>query len=236
MNGIDFPIRLKKRELILGLIYIPAHMLLLPLLLTGLQLILSGHGLSVSGVTYNAVYFFIGFFAMFLILRSFLKDSFARFLALGLANLRELLLNLLLYYALAYAVSILATVLFGELESPNNDMVLELVALDLNAAVALSVLLAPFVEECLFRGVLFTWLAGKSRTLGYVFSAFAFAFLHVFQYLLIDFDPRLLLTMLSYFPAGIVLCRIYERTGTLWSSICLHTLINALTLYAVSLL
>lgn len=41
-----------------------------------------------------------------------------------------------------------------------------------------------------------------------------------------DFDPSLLLTMLIYVPAGFVLVKVYEKSGTIWCSIFVHMAIN----------
>ena len=95
------------------------------------------------------------------------------------------------------------------------------------------VLLAPFVEEVLFRGLVFGNLKGKSRPVAYVVSCALFALLHVWQFAVVYQDVTYFLLMLQYLVPGAVLAWVYDRSGTLWTSIALHALTNALSVLAM---
>ena len=90
------------------------------------------------------------------------------------------------------------------------------------------VLLAPFVEEVLFRGLVFGNLRHKSRVLAYVVSCLLFAALHVWQFAVIHQDVTYFLLCVQYLVPGVVLAWAYEHSGTLWSAIGVHAAANAL--------
>ena len=98
--------------------------------------------------------------------------------------------------------------------------------------VVIVILLAPFVEEVLFRGLVFGNLKSKSRTVAYVVSCLLFALLHVWQFAVVRQDITYFLLMVQYLVPGLVLAWAYDHTGTLWSSILLHAAANALHVLA----
>lgn len=92
-------------------------------------------------------------------------------------------------------------------------------------------LLAPFVEEVLFRGLVFGNLRSKSRVGAYAASCLLFALLHVWQFAVAGQDGASFLLMLQYLVPGVVLAWVYERSGTLWTAIALHAGVNALSVW-----
>ena len=92
------------------------------------------------------------------------------------------------------------------------------------------VFLAPFVEEVLFRGLVFGNLRGKSPWLGYAVSCALFALLHVWQFAVVNHDITYFLLMVQYLVPGLVLCWVYDRSGTLWTAIGVHAAANALSI------
>lgn len=87
------------------------------------------------------------------------------------------------------------------------------------------IIVAPFVEELIFRGVLQEWLTAKIPAFAAVFAAsFAFAFYHLSIW---AFVPNLIL--------GLACGYLAQGRVTLWPSIALHALYNA-TLFAAVLL
>lgn len=93
------------------------------------------------------------------------------------------------------------------------------------------VFLAPFVEEVLFRGLVFGSLKGRSRTVAYVLSCLLFALAHVWAFAAEGPTFARFLAMVQYLVPGLMLCWSYERGGTLWSPIALHSLFNALAIW-----
>lgn len=114
-----------------------------------------------------------------------------------------------------------------------NDLTISAQINDAPRSTALIIiLLAPFVEEVLFRGYVFGNLRGMSRAAAYIVSCLLFAFLHVWQFAVIHQDLSYFLLMLQYLVPGFVLAWTYERSGNLWGSFLLHAFVNALALWS----
>lgn len=94
-------------------------------------------------------------------------------------------------------------------------------------------LLAPVVEETLFRGLVFGNLKQKSRTLAYLASALLFALFHVWQFAAVSPDWTHFLLLIQYLIPGFVLSWAYESSGTLWAAVGIHAAANALNLWMV---
>ena len=93
------------------------------------------------------------------------------------------------------------------------------------------VLLAPFVEEMLFRGLVFGGLKGKSLPVAYVLSCVLFALSHVWGFAADSQTLTRFLVLVQYLVPGFVLAWSYDRSGTLWTPIALHAVYNALALW-----
>lgn len=88
----------------------------------------------------------------------------------------------------------------------------------LAAMLAMVGVVAPIVEEVVFRGLLYAWLRERFGIWpGAILSALAFAGAHGIVILL----PAL-------FLIGLLLARIYERSGSLWPPIIVHCVFNAM--------
>ena len=135
-----------------------------------------------------------------------------------------------IYFVLALAFGLLIKALgIGE-DNPNNSAIEEMLEQDRGIIIAMTVFLAPIVEECIFRGGLFCGLYRKNRYLAYVVSIVLFSVYHVWQYALAAQDISYLLYAISYIPASVALCWAYERSGSIWTSIFFHMSFNAYAL------
>ena len=114
------------------------------------------------------------------------------------------------------------------LTNPNNAAVMDLAHLELGKVTAMAVFLAPILEELLFRGGVFGTLRCWNRNVAYGVSMLLFALYHVWGYA--RNDPMSWLYLLQYMPVGFLLCRCYERTDSIWGSILLHMLNNAVSM------
>ena len=87
-------------------------------------------------------------------------------------------------------------------------------------AFALSVVLAPVIEEIVFRGVLFPVLGRRyGVVVGIVASSFLFTLVHI--------NP---IQMISVLPLGIYLAIMYHRTGSIYPGMILHATWNLMVL------
>ncbi len=83
----------------------------------------------------------------------------------------------------------------------------------------LAILAAPIAEEFFFRGVIYP--AAKcivSPNYAMLLSSFLFAALH-----------RNLPSLIPLMLLGMLLCRVFERTGSLWTGILIHATFNAVS-------
>jgi uncharacterized protein len=84
-------------------------------------------------------------------------------------------------------------------------------------------IIAPIVEEMLFRGLLYQWLRTHTGALAAILlSGAIFSAVHVYP-----------VVLLPLFVVGVVLAAVFEWTQSLWITIVLHFFQNAM---AISLL
>ena len=89
------------------------------------------------------------------------------------------------------------------------------------------VILAPVVEELLFRGAIFAPLCRqKGPVPAYIASMVAFAALHVVSYIGQQHWLVILISFLEYLPAGLMLGWSYQRARSIWAPIVVHALLN----------
>lgn len=87
-------------------------------------------------------------------------------------------------------------------------------------AFALTVLLAPVIEEIVFRGVLFPAIKKRYGLVsGIAISSLIFTLVHI--------DP---INMISVLPLGIFLAIMYQRTGSIYPGMILHASWNFMVL------
>ena len=227
-----FPSRMTRRETVCAAVYLPVHIVVIPLLL-GLPAFARLFELGEGAV--NAVYYGVGAAFMLIALFGFLRRDFDVFLDRPFKNILNILTGYAVSFALSWGLSLIMLSLGLMLEeSPNDEAVMSIAALDYNKIFAASVLLAPLVEEPLFRGLLFGGLRGRGRGMAYAVSMLVFALYHVWQYAVLD--PSYLIYIITYLPVSYALCLCYERSGTIWAPIGLHMLNNAISLSVLSML
>ena len=103
-------------------------------------------------------------------------------------------------------------------------------ATDYRRLAVMVVVMAPIVEEPMFRGLLFGCIRPRSRALAYIVSVLLFSLYHVWQYAFIGGDFTLLIYSLLYMPVSAGLCWAYDRSGSIWAPMVMHGIINALSL------
>lgn len=217
-----------RRERICGFLWLPVHLVLLPLFLVPVLYLLIGPD-KMTDAGANVIYYMISFLFVLVAFWSFLREGFDRFVG----NLRGAVLAMVMAYALQLVLSLGLQALmgiFGELETPNNDAIGELANLEYNKMFAVAVLMAPITEEVLFRGVLFGSLARRHRWLGWVVSVAVFCLYHVWQFAVVEQDWTVLIAAIEYIPLTVAITYCYDRTQTIWTPIFFHIFTNSLAL------
>lgn len=226
---------LRKREIVGGLLYLPMFFFGSQLL-AALIVKLMGMDLksdSVNGPV-NLVYHGLNTAILGAVFLRYLTDQLRRLQDRGWALFSDLVFGGLANYGLsqlsALAVGILLTLF--DLDYFNLNQAAADAALFRSPAFAIvtACVLAPISEELLFRGLIFCGLYRRSRVWAYVLSVLAFSLAHVFDAMFFQPLGLTFVNLIVYLPAGFVLARTYERSGSIWSAIFLHAALNALSM------
>ena len=221
-------------EQIAGTVFFVIYLVVLPFA-AGPLFRLAGRLLDVtiSAALQNVIYYYVLFAVTVLIFHKFLART-CRNLADNLGGAcRMLLVGLVALYGLNELAYRLTNLIITNRTNLNDTAISAQMDSAPYMTLLIVVLLAPFVEEALFRGLVFGNLKGKSRPVAYVVSCALFALLHVWQFAVVYQDVTYFLLMLQYLVPGAVLAWVYDRSGTLWTSIALHALTNALSVLAM---
>ena len=219
---------LTQTQEVLGWFYLPMHFALIPLFIGMIAYFTRAN---LSGITVNEIYFGLGIVFVLAVMGEWLRRNFYVLLdAPGRAALC-LAIGFAAYWVMSIAVYFVLMLALGAPDNPNSAELAELAGADFSAMTGIGVLLVPIVEEARFRGVVFGTIRRKSRVLAYAASALLFSLLHVWQYVLVSGDARLFIYMLQYLPVSLVLAWQYERSGSIWTPVAFHAMINALAFY-----
>lgn len=214
---------MKKGQVVFGLCYIAVQMLILPLILSFINLALHS---PLDLAEMNFVCFAINFIVLTVVYHNFLfasaeviSKNFGRFLGITISAFA-------MYWLATFLVNFIVYALDSDFSNVNDDSILEMV----NDSPVLmwigTVLLAPIAEELLFRGAVFGGLYRRNKAAGYIVSIVTFGLLHVLGYVIFYSPYRLLLCFLQYIPAGFIFCWAYAKTGTILSPVLMHMIIN----------
>ena len=229
MKREHFPFPMKRVESILGWVWLAVHIFILPYVVRLLDLGLQAGGTYFSSSQLNILYFAICFVFLLCAMFRYLKNSSADLVKNVTDTLRALLFGFLVYFiAQRICTWILNWIVTGRLVFSTASLSEMIASSRLNEGVSVWVaaLLAPVVEEVLFRGVAFGTLQKTSRLLAYVVSIFLFALYFLWEEISGSFAWSDLLYMLRYVPAGFVLAWCYEKSHTIIGPILLHILFN----------
>ena len=190
-------------------------------------------GLPISAAELNLTYHGISFFAVIWIFHDFLRKNLAQFRRHLIAFVQAAVLGLAAYFASTWLIERLIGWLAPGFANANDAFITQMASTSYYLMVVATVILAPLAEECLYRGLLFRGLYGRSRVLAYCVSVSVFAAVHIVGYFGTYSAPELLLSFLQYLPGGLWLAWSYEKSGTIIAPIFIHSVINAVAMYTI---
>ena len=209
-------------ERLAGTIFFVVYLLVMPLLAQRLfSLFALLLDTQIGAELQNALYYYLLFAVTLIIFHRYIGHTTSRLLDNLDRAAVTLFLGLLIFYGANELLYRVFHVFFHSRANLNDVAIAAQVSAAPRTTALIVIFLAPFVEEVLFRGLVFGCLREKSAVVGYAVSALLFAFLHVWTFAL----------MLQYLAPGLVFAWAYDRSGTLWTSILLHAIVNALALY-----
>ena len=229
-KSVKLPITMTTHEVLLGFGYAAVDLFVLPSLLTRMNTLLA-QPLSMAWI--NFLYFALNFVFLTTIFHRFLKRS----IAYGSKNLIQLFgaafLGFVAYWVANFILSFCILRLFPDYANPNDGSIAEMTGGNFPIMAVSTVLLVPMAEELIHRGLVFGQLLPKSKVAAYVISATLFSAVHVIGYLGSTQELTLLLAFIQYLPAGLVLGWAYEKSGTIFAPMMIHSVINAMGIWAM---
>ena len=214
-------------ERILALCWIPVHLYLLPKAIWHFFPALETSWLNVAVYASGVLFMLLTQFR-------FLRRDFDPLCDRPGYMLLEILVSYGAMLLFNMAVSGILLLVVDGLDNPNNAAVLDMAETSSGPVAALAVFLAPIVEEIMFRAGIFGGLRRFGRLPAYLICMLLFSLYHVWGYALDD--PAAWIYALQYLPVTFLLCRIYERTNSIWGSILLHMFSNFVALHALTAL
>ena len=221
-------------EQIPGVVFFVIYLLVLPFV-TNPLFDLAGRllAVSISAAMRDVLYYYILFAVTIIIFHGFLART-SRHLMDNLGGAcKTAAVGLVGLYGLNELVYRLTNLIFTNRTNLNDTTISAQIDDAPHMTLLIVIFLAPFVEEVLFRGLVFGNLKSRSRALAYVVSCLLFALLHVWQFAVVKQDVTYFLLMIQYLVPGLVLAWAYDHSGTLWASIGLHAAVNALSVWAM---
>lgn len=243
MNFIE-TIKLNNRQKAIGVIILfPWYLYFAPKIinfLLNLYLVYFGSNIDINGlnVIYNLVVGIVVAIPLFLVFKNFIYENFRVFKN----NLTEniiwvVTIGLLVSYGLSFVGEMIQNLLLQTSDSEATNQVLVEALVQSNFALMFiqTVIIAPFVEEMLFRGLIFNGLRQKNIILAHIVSAFLFGLLHVYSYILAG-DMSEWIKLIPYMTVGFSLSFAYEKRQTIFAPILLHSLKNCIAVLLLALM
>ena len=223
-------VHITDKEQIWGIAYLLFSIFLLPGLLDMLNRYLP---IPLGKTWLNFLYFTMNFLCIIWIFHGFFKRS----LAYISQHVGDFLLAVLLgaggYWLCSWVISLAYSWLFPDFANLNDGSISSMLHDHFWIMAIGTVLLVPMAEEALHRGLIFGSLYQKSHVAGYLLSTAIFAAVHIMGYAGVYSVPHMILAFIQYIPAGLALCWAYRKSGSIFAPVLIHTMINAVGLFAL---
>lgn len=227
---LQFQNQMSRWETVLLLLYLPIHVFLMPAIL---EFLFRSAGISYTMMQLNVCYYAVSTAIVFLLSHRFLRRNFDVLCDRLWGVLFTVVIAYFLQQALMYLVAIIELPFGIAGDNQNNSAVQDMLQYGYGTMFGIVVFMAPITEEVLFRGAVFGTLRKRNRFAAYAVTILLFGLLHVWQFVVPENDWKYLIHIIDYIPATWALCWVYERTGTIWSPIALHMLVNAISVTAL---
>ena len=223
----SFSGNLTNQETIGGFVYLIFQLIFLPSILS----FINGHlDHPLNSAELNFVFYLINFISILLIFHGFLGRGLNQVTQHPAIFCQAVILGIVAYYACNWATTKVVRLLVPGFSNYNDQSVASMLSTNYFLMVVGTVILVPPVEECLFRGLIFRNLYGKSRWAAYIVSILAFAIIHIIGYIGRYSAIELLMAFLQYMPAGLCLAWAYTKADTIFAPILVHAAINFISI------
>ena len=140
-----------------------------------------------------------------------------------------------------YAVSIFGSnlvelITHSSEDSVNQETIEQIMLIEPVPMIISVVLIAPILEELVFRGLIFRTVNLYNRYLAHFVSAFLFGFVHVSTEIIYYHQYGEIVQIIPYFLMGLVFSIMYDKYKTLGVSVYFHMLNNLISVILIFLL
>lgn len=140
----------------------------------------------------------------------------------------------LLIYLLGLVGGIITLLLGGNQTSENQQLIETITVSHPFIMIFTSVVLAPMLEEFIFRGIVFGWVYELNPKLAHIVSAFIFGLIHIMMAIL-NGNIAEWVQIFSYFFMGIALSFLYEKKNNIFVPILGHATNNLISMLLILL-
>jgi Predicted metal-dependent membrane protease len=140
----------------------------------------------------------------------------------------------LLIYGVNIVGGMITLMLGGNASSENQQLVVSITMAHPAIMVFTTVVLAPLLEEFIFRGMVFGWLYEWNPKIAHFVSAFIFGFIHVMSAVLSG-NLSEWIQIFSYFFMGGILSYLYEKKNNIFVPILTHSMNNLISMLMILL-
>ena len=219
----SFSGNLTNQETVGGICYLVLQIFFLPGLLDWVNRQLSS---PLRSPELNFLFFLINFIAILLIFHDFLGRSLRQVFQHPAICCQAVILGFVAYYACSTVTNWAVGLLVPGFSNYNDAAVAAMLKSSPFLMLVGTVVLVPPVEECLYRGLIFRNLYGKSPWAAYIVSILAFSVIHILGYIGQYSALELVMAFLQYLPAGLCLAWAYTKSDTVFTPIIIHAAIN----------
>lgn len=148
----------------------------------------------------------------------------------------NLMYGCLIGVALIYGFGLIGgfiTLMLGGKSSSDNQTLIESIVNVYPILMSIStVILAPILEEMLFRGIVFGWVYEINPKLAHVLSGFVFGFVHVMSSVLSG-NMSEWIQIFAYFFMGVALSYLYEKRNNIFVPMMSHSIYNLISMLTI---
>ncbi len=172
------------------------------------------------------------FVMLVLICHTFLGNAATNLSKDSVGSLSAMALGFCIYYTCTTLLSKYMPNYFTSFFNVKDTTLAAMLKLDFFPMAVGIIFLLPFVEEVLYRGVIFNSLFGRNKTLAYVLSTLIYSSVHLMGYANTQEPIVLFWNFLHYLPAGFTLAWVYVKADNIFAPILLHMVINAMGVFS----
>lgn len=221
---------MNRNEKILGCIWLVIQ-IFLPYLMGLLNGLLSD---PMNSGTLTFVTYLVNFVVIACIFHSFLRASLVAAWRDIWNFVQALVLGFVAHWACTKLLDWLISFLIPGYSPITDASIADLAASNFYLRIIGIVILAPVIEETLYRGLVYRNLWRKNKVAAYIVSMVVFAAIHTLGYIGTGDITTMILCFVRYLPAGLCLAWTYSKADNVFAPIIVHAVINAISIGIVS--